>query len=195
MQSDTQWVDGERPSDDPDYQRIVDVTLTVETEMAKVGARQALDRRFDYDVALRYGMRRTKEVSQEVKLENPSYETLTPVLGAAWPEGFIFGVLAYTDERRGRRPEPLLDRLALGNINQRLLSASKAERSAIFSHAVSTRTLGYVAGVRSMQAERILRQEAPVADRSAIKSILASHWLDGFFIGLVFAELGGHREI
>jgi hypothetical protein len=45
-----------------------------------------------------------------------------------------------------------------------------------------------------MQAARILHGMAPVADHGAVKSMLASHWLDGFFAGLVFEELGGHRE-
>jgi hypothetical protein len=194
MQDNMQWADSERPSDDPDYQRMIGVTQTVEAEIAKIGPRGALNQRFDYDVALRYGMRRTNETSQKVKLENPGYKTLFRLLGAAWPEGFIFGALSYTDERRGRQPEPLLDRIALGNVNQKLLSASEAERSAIFSHTASTRSLGYVGGIRSMQAAQILQQQAPVADHAAIQAIVASHWLDGFFAGLVFEELGGHRE-
>jgi hypothetical protein len=27
-----------------------------------------------------------------------------------------------------------------------------------------------------------------------INALVASHWLDGFFLGLVFEEMGGHRK-
>lgn len=194
MQSGSRWLDDERPSDDPDYQRLIEVTRTVEAEVLKVGPTGVLNRRFDYDAALKYGMRRAEETSQQVKLENPDYDLLVRLLGAAWPEGFIFGCLAYTQERRGRRAEAFLDRIALANINQRLVSASEADRSAIFSGAASTRALGFVSGVRSMKAVQILRQEAPVADHGAIKMLVASHWMDGFLAGLIFEELGGHQE-
>lgn len=189
-----QWINDERPSDDPDYQRLIDVTRTVEAGVTRVGPTGVLNRRFDYDTAFLYGMRRTEETSQQVKLENPDFETVARLLGAAWPEGFVFGCLAFTQERRGRRPEPFLDRVALANVNQKLASASEADRSAIFSATASARALGFVGGLRSVQAAQILQKEAPVADHGAVKAIVASHWLDGFLAGLVFEELGGHRE-
>ncbi|MFE0472572.1 hypothetical protein ACFW2V_13255 [Streptomyces sp. NPDC058947] len=194
MQSGSQDLNNERPNDDPDYQRLIDVTQAIETEIAKVGPTQALDRRFNYTTAFQYGIRRTEETSQEVRLENPDFETLSRLLGAAWPEGFIFGSHAYSQEHRGRKAEAFLDRIALANINHRLSSATKETRSEIFSHAVSTRALGFVSAVRSMRATQVLRAEWPVADHQAIKALVASHWLDGFFVGLVFEELGGHRE-
>lgn len=194
MQSSSQWINDERPSDDPDYQRLIEVTRTIEAEVLKVGPTEVLNRRFDYEMAFKYGMRRAEETSQQGKLENPDYDTVVRLLGAAWPEGFIFGCLAYTQERRGRRAEAFLDRIALANINQGFASASEAERSTIFSGAASTRALGFVSGVRSMKAAQILQKEAPVADHSMIKAIVGGHWLDGFLVGLVFEELGGHRE-
>lgn len=183
-----------RPADDPDYQRLVDVTQAVEAEIAQVGPQQALGRRFDYDVALRYGMRRTEETSQKIKLENPGIEDLFRLLGAAWPEGFVFGALAYRQERRGRGSEEFLDRIALANVMQALSSADEAGRSGIFASTASTEAFGYVGGLRSLKAVEVLRALSPVADHQAIKTLVAGHWLDGFFTGLVFEEFGGHRE-
>lgn len=183
-----------RPADDPDYQRLIEVTQSVEAEIDKVGPQQALGRRFDYEMALRYGMRRTEDTSQKIKLENPDVESLLRLLGAAWPEGFVFGAMVYTQERRGRDAEAFLDRIALANVMQGLGSADDRERSDIFSSVASTEALGYVGGMRSLKAVEVLRSLSPVADHQTVKSLVAGHWLDGFFTGVVFEELGGHRE-
>lgn len=182
-----------RPADDPDYQRLVDVTGVVEGEIQRVGPERSLDRRFDYDTAMRYGLRRTEETSQKIKLENPGTNELVMLLAAAWPEGFLFGALAYTQEHRGRKSEALLDRIALANVNQALASADDEGRSALFSGAISRDALVYVGSMRSLKAVQVLRSMHQVADHQAIKTLVASHWLDGFFAGLVFEELGGHR--
>lgn len=189
-----QWIEENRPDGDPDYQRLAAVTESIEAENRKTGPYQALNRRFDYDMALRYGMRRTEDTSQKVKLENPDELTLRPLLIRAWAEGFVFGSLAYREERRGRKAEPFLDRIALANINHKLSSADQDAVDGIFSDAVSVEALGFVSTVRSFLANRVLRDQAVVADHTAIKNILAGHWLDGFFVGLVFEEMGGRRE-
>lgn len=194
MQDTQRWAEENRPNDDPDYQRLIAVTSAIESENLTVGPRQALNRRFDYDVAMRHGLRRAEETSQANRLENPDRETWLPVLAATWGEGFGFGSLVYTEERRGRESESFLDRIALANVNQALASASNERRTEIFKDFVSSKTLAFVSTVRSLRAHQVLRSGAPVLDHQMVITGVASHWLDGFFVGLVFQEMGGHRE-
>jgi hypothetical protein len=189
-----QWIEENRPSSDPDYQRLADVTAAIEAEIAKAGPRRALDRRFDYDMVMVYGKRRTDETSQKVKLENPGPDKLLMPLGAAWAEGFAFGALAYTEEGRGRKSEAFLDRIALANINHKLSMADEQTRSEIFGGIIVMNTLGFVSTVRSFKACNVLAQKAPVASHASVNALVASHWMDGFFLGVVFEEMGGHRE-
>lgn len=172
---------------------MVEVTGVIEEEIRKFGTKEAMGRRFDYEVTMRYGMQRTEETSQKIKRENPGNAELGMMLGTAWPEGFVFGTLAYTQEHRGRKSEPFLDRIALANIKQTLASADDEGRSAVFSSVASTNALGFVSSMRSMQAIRVLHSLMEVADHQAVKILLASHWVDAFFMGLVFEEFGGHR--
>ena len=189
-----QWIEENRPSDEPDYRRLGDVTTAIEAEILEVGSRRALDRRFDYDMALRYAARRTEETSRKTKLENPGPDKLLMPLGASWAEGFAFGALAYTEEGRGRKSDPFLDRIALANINDKLLTADKETRSEIFGGVIVMDTLGFVSTVRSFKACNVLAEKAPVASHQTVNALVAGHWLDGFFVGLVFEEMGGHRE-
>lgn len=188
-----QWTTENRPADDPDYLRLIDVTNLIESEIKDSSPKVALGRRFDYDVALTFGKRRSEETSREIKLENPDAATVLGPLTQAWSEGFVFGALAYRDERRGRSPEALLDRIALANVNQRLAVADDDERTRLFLGVISVDALAYVSSARSLQAERILRHLAPTADHTAVKALIGSHWMDGLVVGLVFQELGGHR--
>jgi hypothetical protein len=194
VQDQQRWIDENRPSGDPDYERIVDATNAIEAEIVKVGPEQALNRRFDYDMVMNHGKRRTEETSQKVRLENSTPDELLMRLGAAWAEGFTFGALAYAQEGRGRKSEAFLDRIALANINHKLAQADEQSRTEIFAKVIHLDTLGFVSTVRSFQARNILAQEVPVANHAAVKALVGSHWLDGFFVGLVFEELGGHRE-
>lgn len=188
------WTDENRPSDELDYQRLGEVTTTIEAEILQIGSRRALDRRFDYDMALKYAARRTEETSRKAKLENPGPDKLLRPLGAAWAEGFAFGALAYAKEGRGRRSDPFLDRIALANINHTLLMADEQTRSEIFSGVVAEKTLGFVSIIRSFKTCQVLNEKTPVASHEAVNAWTAAHWLDGFFVGLVFEELGGHRD-
>lgn len=183
-----------RPADDPDYQRLVKVIEVIEEEARRVGPRRVLDRRFDYETAMHYGMRRTEEVSSGAELERLKPRELVTLLGASWPEGFAFGSLAYTQERRGRRSEAFLDRIALANIKQTLVSTDDAGRSAIFSGVASTEALGYVGGMRSRKAIEALRANFPAPDRRTLEAFVAGHWLDAFFVGLVFEELHAKEQ-
>jgi hypothetical protein len=189
-----QWIDENRPSDDLDYQRLTYVTAAIEAEIREIGPKQPLDRRFDHGTVMGYGKRRTDETSREVKLENPGPDKLLMPLGAAWAEGFAFGALSYSEENRGRKSEAFLDRIALANINHKLTEADEKTRSEIFAGIISTDALGFVSTVRSFQACNILAKEAPVASHEMVNALMASHWMDGFFVGLVFEEMGGHRE-
>jgi hypothetical protein len=186
-------IDDLRPADDPDYQRLVKVTEAIEKEIQELGPKRALGRRFDYEMTMRYSMRRTEETSEGVRLGGLDPDELSMRLGATWPEGFAFGALAYTQEHRGRKAEPFLDRVALANIKQALASAGDEGRSAIFSSIASTNALGFVSSMRSMKALQVLQSLASRGDQQTVKALLASHWLDGFFVGLVFEEFGGHR--
>jgi hypothetical protein len=193
-----QWTEKYQPRDDPDYQRLVVVTETIEEEIGRTGAEQVLSQRFDYDTALKYAMRRTEETSQKTKLENPDKETLIRLLSAGWAEGFVFGALAYTQEQRGREQRnldmgPLLDRIALVNVDHTLSSASAKEMRKIFADVISDEALAYVSLMRSMRAEQVLREMNPVTSHQAVCMLVAGHWHDGFLTGLVFEELGGHR--
>lgn len=183
-----------RPNDNLDYQRLIDVTGDVEMEAHQGDPKRPLGRRFDYDTALKYGARRTDQVAETLRLENPDDEALLEMLGSSWMEGFVFGALAYTQEHRGRGAEPFLDRVALANINHGLALADTEGRSAIFSSVISTEALSFVAGGRSINAAVILRQQFSAVNHQAVKMMVAAHWLDGFLTGLVFEELGGHRE-
>lgn len=194
MQNVQQWVEENRPDDDPDYQRLADVTGVIESEMSKTGPQKALDRRFDYDMTLKQGVRRTEETFRKVKLENPDFDTALSLLRRAWAEGFVFGALAYTQEHRGQKSEAFLDRIALANINHALAQASQDTLDEIFEGVVSPAALKFVSTVRSVRAWQILSQVTSVADHQMVKMTVASHWLDGFFVGLVFEELGGHRD-
>lgn len=190
-----QWADQNRPSDDPDYQRLVDVTQAVESEGARDGMQQVLNRRFDYDVAQTFAMRRTEETSREVKLENPDRDALLRLLFAAWAEGLVFGAHVYSKERRGRESEPFLDRLTLANINQALVSAGEQGRAEAFRDVLSEAALTFVGLMRALKANEVLkRQIASVTTHQMVSLTVSAHWLDGFLTGIVFEELGGHRD-
>lgn len=187
------WITRHRPEKDPDYLRIVEATSVVEAEMAKTGPVPVLGRRFDCDTALRFGMRRTEQTSQNLQLDNPPAAALLRPLTALWAEGFAFGALAYRQEERGREPEPILDQVALVNIDLTFATSDDTTRTRIFASIVSTDALSYVSLVRSLQGEKILREHAPSPCRQEVAALLAGHWADGFLLGLVFEELGGHR--
>lgn len=187
-------LDAQRPNDDPDYQRLVDVTGAIETEALRSGPKGPMERRFDYDVAMKFAYRRIEEVAETVRRENPSNDVLLEMLGSSWMEGFVFGALCYTQEHRGRTAEPLLDRIALANVNHGLSMADSEGRTMIFSSVISMRALTFVAGGRSVNAAVMLRQQFPTSNHAAVKAMTGAHWMDGFLVGLVFEELGGHRD-
>lgn len=189
-----QWIEKNRPEGDPDYSRLADVTDAIESEMRKTGPERVLDRRFTYDTATRFGVRRIEEVFQEAPPENPDQDLLLNRLANAWSEGFIFGSLAYSREGRGRRAEAFLDRVALVNIDQLLSTADDDARSRIFADAVSTKALLFVSTARSIKTVEILSAPSSVWDHQAVKGASTGQWLDGFLVGLVFQELGGHRD-
>lgn len=194
MQSRQQWIDENRPDGDLDYQRLADATDLVEAEMRKAGPRQILNGRFDFDVGMRQGMRRAEELAQGTRLENPDESVLLLWLTNTWCEGFIFGALAYAEEGRGRVSQALLDRMAVANINHKLSRADRNTLGEVFSSAVSPAALAFVSAARSMKAHEALGLRDLVADHQQIKAVTSSHWLDGFLMGLIFEELGGHRD-
>lgn len=189
------WIEENRPSGDLDYQRIADAAEAIEKEIETIGPKAVLDRRFNYDTAMKYGMRRIEETSHEIRLENPDWKTWSGRLTQAWAEGFAFGALAYTQEHRGRSAEPFLDRIALTNINHTLATADEGNLKQIYSGLVSRGALKFVSVVRSVVAYQAVGKMKPVASHQAVKTLMAGHWLDGFVVGLVFEELGGHREV
>lgn len=187
------WMEENRPVGDLDYQRIADAAEAIEKEIEATGSKAVLDRRFDYGAALRYGMRRIEETSQQIKLENPDWKTWSGKLTQAWAEGFAFGGLAYTREGRGRNADPLLDRMALANINHLLATADENDLRRIYAELVSRDALGFVSVVRSVVAFQAAGKTPPLSHRT-VAAHMAGHWMDGFIVGLVFQELGGHRE-
>lgn len=188
------WIEENRPTGDPDYQRLTDVTEAIEAEIRDSGAIEVLNKYFDYDMTQKYGMRRMEETSRRIKLENPSFDTLLPLLRSSWSEGFAFGSLVFSREHRGQRAEPFLDRIALANVNHLLAEADQDTLDAIYSELVSPATLAFVSTARSIQAVTVLRSMAPVAGHALISATVASHWMDGFLVGLSFQKTGGHRK-
>lgn len=193
MQDLSGWIQENRPVGNLDYRRLADATNVVEVGNLNVGPREVLNSRFDYDVAMTYARRRTREASGPALKLDEAQALLTPLV-RAWSEGLAFGALVYTEEGRGRSPEDLLDRIALANINHRLASADQDGIDAIFSRVISPKALGFVATVRSFKAISVLENETSDANPADIHSLLAGHWMDGFLMGLVYQELGGHRE-
>lgn len=194
MNNISRWIEENRPSDDPDYQRVAKATELIEGESGGGDENKVLGRRFDFDVALKYSERRIEETSHKVKRETPDWETLQPLLVKSWVEGFAFGSLVYMRERRGRQSEALLDRIAIANANNLLATSDQEETNALYQRIMSSRTLGFVALVRSVKAYQVADRFFPVLGHQQLKTTLGGHWVDGFLLGIVFQELGGHRE-
>lgn len=192
MQDAATWIEQNRPSGNLDYQRLGEVTATTEEEGARVGSTEVLNRRFDYDMALKFGTRRMKAVSETFVGKTLEWEELLPRLRASWGEGFIFGSMAYRAEGRGRARDAFLDRIALANIEHALRDMAPEQLNAAFEEAVSQEALMFVATVRSFKARQVALLALPDSPKGT-EILLSGHWLDGFMTGLVFEEQGGHR--
>jgi hypothetical protein len=200
MKIDPSWEDKHRPSGDPDYDRMVEATRIIEGESLGDKAKESLNRRFDYNVAMQYGKKRGTEIISSVRRawkEDSDQVGTFRVLAAAWPEGFIFGCLAYSREKRGRESEAFLDRVSLADVNHFLNHMDEAGRTVVFEKALSRETMTFVSTIRSMRALQIaeaMRTEFGLENLQELAPLVDGHWLDGFHLGVVFQELGGHRE-
>lgn len=186
------WEDKNRPENDPDYQRIVEAVGVIEEEIKISGSVNLMNRRFDYDTGLRFGVRRTEETRQITCAEEDEKSAVVRLCNA-WVEGFAFGSLIYSRYGRGRTAETFADQMALVDVNHLLKNSDQEKINGIYAGIVSGEAVSFVGTLRSANAYISLKPLVTPGSRSRIRELLAAHWFDAFSVGLVFQELGGHR--
>jgi len=188
-----QWADKNRPKNNLDYQRIVDAVQIIEREIKSSDPVTSMNRRFDYDTGLRFGVRRTEDTYNGTRTGIDGERALITSLCSAWVEGFAFGSLVHSRYGRGRQAETFADQIALVDVNHLLRNSDQVEIDRIFLEIVSKDAINFVGAMRSNNAYITMKPLLAAGERSRVRELLAAHWFDGFSVGLVFQELGGHR--
>lgn len=181
------------PPDSLDYQRLTEATdLTVRWDTEGSGTPAEIAKRVDLVAVQKMAIKRATETAGLYGAARPRTGEIVRQFVHVWAEGFMFGVV-FAEQRNqtaflGRLP----DKNLLGATKSIIGSWPEGEeRNQEWKQRVDPATLSHTAFVRSVQAVQILELDRPDAVR--LRSAQAGQWQDGFSMGLLFAELGGHR--
>ncbi|MFE9412271.1 hypothetical protein ACFYN0_26285 [Streptomyces sp. NPDC006704] len=189
-------VSGSLPSH-PDYQRLVEATdQTVQWDIhVDGGTRAALGERYDMKAVDNLAMKRADETQGLWSTDRPRADEIQRQFIHVWAEGFMHGIV-FVEQRKatalfGKLPDHNLVG-ATGSIIGGHWGDGE-NRSKEWAKRVDPETMVHVANVRSVQAIQQLQLDRP--EPFKLRTAQAAHWADGFTMGFLFAELGGHREV
>lgn len=181
-----------RPSDSPDYRRIVAITQEIEAgEGRGETSRDQINSICEFPTAVGRAIDRAMAVMRDTR-EVPPRQQIIELLTNMWSEAFMTGLMFI--ERGGHRDiEHLpLDRMGLADVTvalEKLFMDRNIESE--YSKNVDLYTLAYVGAVK---ANKYVNQcgghFATVPD---LHAPMIGIWLEGFYYGARFKQLGGHR--
>ncbi|MDJ0463064.1 hypothetical protein [Streptomyces sp. H27-C3] len=178
-----------------DYERIAeatDMTVAWDTQGGGRATPTEIGERVDLDAVYKMAMQRAEETKGLWGNTRPGATQIHRQFIHVWMEGFMYA-LVYTEQAKltslfGKLPDHNL----LGATNSIIGGHWGEDREEQWKKRIDGATLVHVASVRSIQAIQIRQLDKPPLDE--LVTTQAAHWADGFSMGLLFAELGGHRE-
>lgn len=183
------------PPDTPDYQRLAEVTdMTVrwdartgETTTAEIG------KRVDMEALGALAAQRAAETRELYKSDRPSASEILRNFVHVWCEGFINAIVYREQAQQMSLFGKLPDKNLLSGASRIMQGwGTGAESKSEWTRRVDMETLAHVATFRSVQTIQVTQLNHP--DLLKLLSTQAAHWMDGFSMGLLFHELGGHQE-
>jgi hypothetical protein len=181
-----------RPSDSPDYQRIVTITQEIEAgEGRGETSRDQINSVCEFSTAMGRAIDRATAVLRG-KREVPPHRQIITHLTNVWCEAFMSGIIFI--EHGGHRDghDFPLDRMRLADITMELeeLFMDRNIESEYSKH-VDLYALAYVGAVKADKYWHLSGEHfASVFDMHAPTIGI---WLEGFYYGARFKQLGGHR--
>lgn len=183
------------PPDTLDYQRLVEATdMTVRWDTTTEGATPAeIGKRVDLEAVHKLAFTRAEETHGLYESRRPTANKILPVFVNVWCEGFVTAIVFREQGKETALFGKLPDKNLIGAASNIMRGWGRGDGSLReWNRRIDMETLVHVATYRSVQTIQVTSLERP--DRLALVSTQAAHWADGFSMGLLFQELGGHRE-
>lgn len=188
-------VKGKLPSH-PDYQRLAEATdQTYQWDIhVDGGTRAELRKRYDMKAVDNLAMQRADATQGIWSTPRPRADEIHRQFIHVWSEGFMHGIV-FVEQRKvtalfGKLPDHNLVGASASIIEGHW--GDGEGRAKEWAKRVDPETMVHVAHVRSIQAVQLLKLDRP--EPLKLRSAQAAHWADGFTMGFLFAELGGHCD-
>ncbi|WP_274916820.1 hypothetical protein [Streptomyces sp. WZ-12] len=177
-----------------DYQRLTEATdMTVEWDIhVDGGTRAAASKRFDMNAVDKLAMKRADETSGLWSTPSPRADEILRNFIHVWSEGLMHGIVFVEQRKTTSIFGKLPDHNLLGATNSIIGGHWSHDREQQWARRIDPKTMVHVAQARSTQAVQMLKLDRP--DPLKLRSAHAAQWEDGFLMGFLFAELGGHRD-
>lgn len=176
-----------------DYQRLVEATdITVRWDTEGAGSRVEAGKLFDLAAADEKAMQRADETAGQWSAQPSALDVVKQFIHV-WSEGLMHGIV-FVEQRAaiallGKLPDHNLINATSSIIGGQWTHDDRAKQ---WARRIDPESMTHVALVRSVQAVQVLKLDQPSAER--LRAAQAAQWADGFLMGFLFAELGGHRE-
>lgn len=176
-----------------DYERLVEATdMTVRWDTTGEGTFAEISKRVDIKALSNMASKRADETAGLWGAAPPRTQQIVQQFIHVWMEGFMFAVVYSEQAKTTALFGKLPDKNLLGATDSIIGGHWADDREAQWAKRADVKSLVHVATVRSVQAVQIKQVDRP--QRPELMALQAAHWMDGFSMGLLFAELGGHRE-
>ncbi|MFJ2115330.1 hypothetical protein ACIOEX_26130 [Streptomyces sp. NPDC087850] len=177
-----------------DYDRIVEATdLTIRWDTEGPGMMVEIGKRVDTEALTNAALKRAEETSGLFLNPRPSANVVFSNFIHVWAEGFMFGVVFSEQVKETSLFGRLPDKNLLGATDSIVGRwHHNNEDSQQWAKRVDPKSLNHVANVRAIQAVQVQQLDRPEPQRLLLAQ--AATWMDGFSMGLLFHELGGHRN-
>lgn len=180
----------------PDYQRLTEATDQIlQWDIHEDGLSfAAFSERFDMAAVMKIAMERTDETQGLWSTDRPRTDEIQRRFVHVWAEGFMHGIV-FVEQRKftalfGKLPDHNL----LGATSSIIGGhwGDEENRTKEWAKRIDMETLVHVANSRSIMTVQQRQIDRP--EPYKLREDQAAHWADGFSMGFLFAELGGHRE-
>lgn len=177
-----------------DYERMVkatDLTVRWDTE-GPVGQASEIAKRVSMPDLVATARRRVAETAG-LYSESLDAREIVNLFTNTWSEGFVSAIVFCEQRKMTALFGPLPDKNLLGATLSIMQSWSQGtELLHEWGKRVDVPSVLHTATFRALQAVQIYQlNHSPVA---VLRRVGANVWQDGFSMGLLFQELGGHRE-